>query len=92
MNSEIWPTLVLGDQMIRKKSPNILKSSQNKPNNAKIQNLLLNTLFRWKCYELVAQDIDIFGAYCFNEPTKSSLIDETSPNLVTLLWSYTNYY
>ncbi len=75
--------------MIRKKWPDILKSSLNsrqaKPNNAKIQNLLLNTLFRWNCYELVAQDIDIFGAYCFNEPTKSSLIGEKSTNLVTLV-------
>ncbi len=29
-----------------------------KPNNAKLQNLLLNTLFWWHCYELVAQDIE----------------------------------
>jgi hypothetical protein len=38
-----------GDQMIQKKWPNILKSSHNsrqaKPNNAKIQNWLLNTFF-----------------------------------------------
>jgi hypothetical protein len=52
-----------------------------KPNNAKIQNLLLYILFRWKCYELVAQDI----AYCYNELTISSLIGDKSPNLVTLL-------
>ncbi len=33
---------------------------------------------------MVAQDDDIFGAYYFNEPTKSSLICEKSLNLVTL--------
>jgi hypothetical protein len=55
-----------------------------KTNNAKVQNLLLYILFWWKCYELVAQDINIFGTYCINEPTKSSLSGDKLPNLVTL--------
>jgi hypothetical protein len=55
-----------------------------KPNNATIQNMFLNSLLWWKCTKIVAQGIAILG-YFFNESTKSSLIGEKSPNLVTLV-------
>ncbi len=64
-----------------KSSPNI-----SKPNNAKIQNTFLKSLFGWKCNKVVHQGTAIFG-YFINEPTKSSLIGEKLPNLVTLFAS-----
>jgi hypothetical protein len=47
------------------------------------QKHVLNSLFRWKYTKIVAQGFAILGHF-FNESTKSSLIGEKSPNLVTL--------
>jgi hypothetical protein len=62
-----------------------LKSSQNscQTKSCQIRNHYLNGLFRGKCNKFVAQGIAILG-YFFIEPTKSSLIGEKLPNLVTL--------
>jgi hypothetical protein len=54
-----------------------LKSGPNNPNNAKIQTIILSSLF-WS--KLVSKDAAIFGNFLVsknhNEPTKSSLIFE----------------
>ncbi len=65
-----------GDQMVWKKSPNIfwkVAKTVAKSNKAKIQTMVLNSLFSWKCHH--------FGGHFFvsknpNEPTKSSLTVE----------------
>jgi len=62
-----------GDQMIWKKSCR-----------AKLQNMFLNNLFRWKCDKFVAQGIAFFGS---SMNIKSSLIGEKLPNPVTLVLS-----
>jgi hypothetical protein len=71
-----------GDQMIWKKFAQFLKSGQNRCH-ATIQTMFLNSLFWWKCTKIVAQGIAFLGHF-FNEYTKSSLIGEKLPNLVTL--------
>jgi hypothetical protein len=69
-----------GDQMIWKKSPNFLKSTQNNPNNTKIQTIFLNSLYWRKCNKLVTKGVTIMGYFFVsknhNGPTKSSLIVE----------------
>jgi hypothetical protein len=47
---------------LEKKLPNILKSSQNNPNNAKIQTMLLNSLFGENVINLT-KDVTIFGLF-----------------------------
>jgi len=55
-----------------------------KPNNAKIQNTLKTAYLDENVIKLKTKVLPFFG-YFINEPTKSSLIGEKSPNLVTLV-------
>ncbi len=73
-----------GDQIIWRKIAQFFKSSQNscQANKCQNTNCVFNSLFRFKYDKFVAQGIAILGGYFFNEPTKSSLTDNT--NLVTL--------
>jgi hypothetical protein len=54
-----------------------------KPNSARIQKHFWTAYLGEKCNKFEAQGTAIFGHF-INEPPKSSLIGEKSPNLVTL--------
>jgi len=64
---------------LEKKSPNFLKSSQNNPKNAKIETMLLSSLFGENVINLT-KDVTFLGYFIIsknrNGPTKSSLIVE----------------
>ncbi len=75
-----------GDQMIWKKLPNSLKNSQN---SCQTKNTKLETIFKMaylgeNVINLEPKVLPFLG-YFFIEPTKSSLICEKLPNMVTLM-------